>query len=65
MPIFASCGHEVHSGSDLIPVEYDDEEIDFDGPEPGFVPVTIQAQYCPECAAKGINEGTLRRDWRA
>lgn len=26
MSIIASCGHEVYSGNDLVPVEYDEEE---------------------------------------
>lgn len=61
MAILCSCGHEVHSGNDMIPVEYDDEEVDFDGPEPGFVPVTVMAVYCPKCADEGIRGGYLRR----
>jgi hypothetical protein len=58
MAIFASCGHEVFSGNDMIPVEYDDEDIDFD--EGVFVPVTIIATYCPKCANEGERAGWLR-----
>ena len=50
MPIIASCGHEVFSGNDCIPVEYTDEEIDHY--MEAIVPVTIQATFCPACAAK-------------
>ena len=60
MSITCSCGHQVFSGNDMIPVEYDDEDIDFGGAEPGFAPVTIQATYCPKCAAEGKETGTLR-----
>ena len=60
MAIICTCGHEVHSGNDMIQVEYDDEDIDFDGPEPGFVPVLVTATYCPKCASEGQKAGTLR-----
>ena len=56
--ITASCGCTVFSGNDLIPVEYDDEEINFDTGE--FEPVTVTAPYCPKCAADGIKKGYLR-----
>lgn len=59
MAVFASCGCEVFSGNDLIPVEYDDEEINFDTQQ--FEPVTITGQYCPKCADKGIKAGYLRK----
>lgn len=58
MAIFASCGHEVFSGNDLIPVEYDDEDIDFDAQ--AFVPVVVMASYCPACADEGVKAGHLR-----
>lgn len=48
--IIASCGHEVFSGNDCIPVEYTDEDIDHD--QQKIVPVTIVATFCPACAAK-------------
>lgn len=58
MAIICTCGHEVHSGNDTILVEHDDEDIDFDGPEPGFAPVTVMATYCPKCArTKGKRQG--------
>lgn len=61
MAIFCSCGHEVFSGNDMVPVEYDDEDIDFDAPgDPVFVPVIVTATYCPKCAADGLKAGTLR-----
>lgn len=56
--LFASCGHEVFSGNDLIPVEYDDEEIDYDAKR--FVPVLVMASYCPKCAKEGLAAGVLR-----
>lgn len=59
MSIFASCGHEVFSGNDLMPVEYDDEEIDHDAG--CFVPVTVMGVYCPKCADEGVKAGWLRR----
>jgi len=59
MPIIASCGCEVHSGDDLIPVEYDDEEINFDTQQ--FEAITVIATYCRKCADKGIRDGNLRR----
>ena len=59
MAIFASCGCEVQSGNDLVPVEYDDEEINFDTHQ--FEPVTIIETYCRKCADKCIKAGTLRR----
>jgi hypothetical protein len=61
MSITASCGHEVFSGNDLIPVEYDDEDINFDGPEPGFEPCIIMASYCRACAERGLKAGYLRK----
>lgn len=59
MAIICSCGCEVFSGNDCIPVEYDDEEINFDTKQ--FEPVTIMATYCPKCADAGIKAGHLRR----
>lgn len=56
--VFASCGHEVFSGNDLIPVEYDDEEIDHD--QGCFVPVIVTGYYCPKCAAEGKADGRYR-----
>lgn len=56
--IIASCGHEVFSGNDMIPVEYDSEDIDHDAQE--FVPVTAMAVYCPKCAEDGVRAGWLR-----
>ena len=50
--VIASCGHEVFSGNDMIPVEFTDEEIDWDAPTVMFKPVTIMATFCPACAAK-------------
>ena len=47
---FASCGHEVPSVNDLIPVEYTDEDIDHDAGR--FVQVTVSAVFCPTCASK-------------
>lgn len=61
MGIYCTCGHEVFSGNDMIPVEYDDEDIDFDGPEPVFVPVTILATYCPKCTDEGVKSGRVRK----
>lgn len=55
MTIICSCGHEAFSGNDMITVEYDSEEIDFDTEK--FVPVTIQATYCPKCADLGNRQG--------
>lgn len=59
MPVFATCGHEVFSGNDMIPVEYETEEVDFDTKR--LVPVTIMATYCPACADEGVKGGYLRR----
>lgn len=61
MSIICTCGHEVFSGNDCIPVEYDDEDIDFDGPEPGFVPVIVTATWCPRCADDGLKSGRVRK----
>lgn len=54
----ASCGHLVASVDDLVPVEYDDEDIDHDAG--CFVPVTVSGVYCPKCAKDGIDAGHLR-----
>jgi len=48
--IICSCGHEVFSGNDMIPVEHSDEVIDHD--EQRFVPCIVSATFCPACAAK-------------
>lgn len=61
MAIVCTCGHEVFSGNDCILVEYDDEDIDFDGPEPRFAPVTVSATYCPKCANEGVKSGSVRK----
>lgn len=58
MSLFASCGHEVFSGEDLIPIEYDDEEIDHDAG--CFVPVVVMGVYCPKCAEAGFKSGRYR-----
>lgn len=49
MSIITSCGHEVFSGNDCIPVEYPDTDIDYDALE--IVPVMVMAVWCPACAA--------------
>lgn len=59
MSVFASCGCEVFSGDDLIPVEYDDEEIDHDAG--CFVSVLVTGFYCPKCAEGGFKDGRYRR----
>lgn len=62
MALICSCGHEVFSGNDCIPVEYDDEDIDFDADDEGprFVQVTVMSVYCPACAKEGVESGRLR-----
>jgi len=59
MSVFASCGHEVSSGDDLVPVEFDDEDIDHDAG--CFVPVIVTGLYCPKCAETGFKDGRYRR----
>lgn len=58
MTVFATCGHEVFSVDDLIPVEYDSGEIDHTAKE--FVPAVASAVYCPACADDGVRAGWLR-----
>jgi hypothetical protein len=48
MTITASCGHAVQSPDDLVPVEYAGETCDA---VEGFLPVTVYAVFCPECAS--------------
>ena len=48
MTITASCGHAVQSPDDLVPVEYASETCDA---VEGFLPVTVYAVFCPECAS--------------
>jgi len=56
--MIASCGCEVSSIDELIDVEYDDEEVDFDAGE--FKPIIVIGAYCPKCAAAGIKGRWLR-----
>ena len=59
MTITLACGHQsLDFPNDAIDVEYDDETIDHD--EGGFVPCTVYATYCTDCAIFGIAEGALR-----
>lgn len=58
--VTASCGHQVASMQECVAVEYDDADINFDGPEPGFEPVVVSAAYCVKCAVDGVKAGYLR-----
>jgi len=44
-----SCGHEDEHGCMGVSVQFDDEEC---VAGEGFVPTTVYAQYCHECATK-------------
>jgi hypothetical protein len=44
-----SCGHEDEQGCLGLSVEFDDEQC---VAGEGFVPTTVYAQYCHECALK-------------
>lgn len=57
MTIIASCGHEALDG-ELVAVEFDDEEIDFDAGK--FAPMTVTGMYCRKCADDGFASGHLR-----
>ena len=48
MTITASCGHVVQSADDLVSVEYASEVCDA---VEGFLPATVYAVFCPECAS--------------
>lgn len=52
--ITASCGHQVQSIADLVPVQFEDEEW---VPIDGYVPVTVYADYCAECAGRLALQG--------
>lgn len=42
-----SCGHEDEHGCMGVSVQFEDEDC---VPGEGFVPVTVYAQYCHDCA---------------
>ena len=55
MTITASCGHVVQSADDLVSVEYASEVCDA---VEGFLPATVYAVFCPECASAQLTSST-------
>jgi hypothetical protein len=58
--IIASCGHEISDVESGVAVQFDDEEVCFNGSEPYLASVTVHAVYCGKCAAEGMKAGHLR-----